>query len=387
MSIFDRPLFHGFKDTDKVGANDRKAGENITAVANIDKSPPLSPAKESAPPENGAELLDEIVAATRNHVVLPDRGAELIALFALHANAHEAAQCSPILAIGSPTTACGKSTLLGVLKALTPEPLVTSDITAPGLFRTITAGKHTLLIDEGGRFLPLNGRLQGIISSGYSRDQAHVVRADGVFNAWCPKAIALIGELPAALRDRSLKIRLQRKLPNETVAPLDEAAKERLRLLGDRTATWAAANLDRLAKLAPAIPSKLVNRAADNWRPLLAIADLAGGHWPQTARSIALKIAHTDKDVSLDILLLGDIRIILLSTKADKYPTDGLIEALATMEERPWAQYDRGRPITPSQLAKLLKPWGISPRTLRFGADLARGYRLDDFQDAFSRYL
>ena len=35
------------------------------------------------------------------------------------------------------------------------------------------------------------------------------------------------------------------------------------------------------------MPKALTNRAADIWEPLLALADLAGGHWPQLARQAA----------------------------------------------------------------------------------------------------
>ena len=54
------------------------------------------------------------------------------------------------------------------------------------------------------------------------------------------------------------------------------------------------------------------------------------------------------------------------------------------------AEFARGKPITPTQLARLLKPFDISPKTLRFGAeegDTAKGYRRDWFEDAFERYL
>ena len=50
---------------------------------------------------------------------------------------------------------------------------------------------------------------------------------------------------------------------------------------------------DDLAFAEPSIPSALGDRAADNWRPLLAIADAVGGHWPETARQAAIVLAGT----------------------------------------------------------------------------------------------
>jgi len=43
--------------------------------------------------------------------------------------------------------------------------------------------------------------------------------------------------------------------------------------------------------------------------------------------------------------------------------------------------------MTPAGIARLLKPFGISPETIRVGEDTAKGYRLSAFEDAFARYL
>ena len=53
--------------------------------------------------------------------------------------------------------------------------------------------------------------------------------------------------------------------------------------------------------------AKLHDRAADNWRPLLAIADLAKGDWPVVARNAAIGLADTDEEVSLGQLCLSDV--------------------------------------------------------------------------------
>jgi hypothetical protein len=46
-----------------------------------------------------------------------------------------------------------------------------------------------------------------------------------------------------------------------------------------------------------------------------------------------------------------------------------------------------GRPISPVQLAKLLKPFGISPRDVRLGTEVLKGYHAEDFAEACARYL
>lgn len=44
--------------------------------------------------------------------------------------------------------------------------------------------------------------------------------------------------------------------------------------------------------------------------------------------------------------------------------------------------------MSPAQIARVLKPFGVSTRTLRLGEDdRAKGHLRDDFKEAFSRYL
>jgi hypothetical protein len=127
---------------------------------------------------------------------------------------------------------------------------------------------------------------------------------------------------------------------------------------------------------------------ADNWAPLLAIADVAGGEWPQRARRALQAIQRTVEDDSVRVQLLADIRAIFAEHKIDRLKSDKLIEALIAIEGRPWAEWKAGKPLSQNGLARLLKPLKIRPGTKRFpGENTAKGYYLSDFDDAFSRYL
>jgi putative DNA primase/helicase len=63
--------------------------------------------------------------------------------------------------------------------------------------------------------------LRGVINSGHTKTQAYVVRCDGdanepvKFTTWAAKAIAMIGQLPGTIEDRSIVVSLKRKLPSE----------------------------------------------------------------------------------------------------------------------------------------------------------------------------
>ena len=102
---------------------------------------------------NLAELLDELAATFGRFLALPQGADVVLALWVIHAHAHDAFNISPLLAITSPVMRCGKSRLLDLLAQLLPRPLTMSNLTAATLFRVIEKFRPTLLIDEGDTFL------------------------------------------------------------------------------------------------------------------------------------------------------------------------------------------------------------------------------------------
>ena len=62
----------------------------------------------------------------------------------------------------------------------------------------------------------------------------------------------------------------------------------------------------------------LTNRAADVWEPLLAIADLAGGRWPELARQAAVGLTATARERSPIGALLFDIAVLFIMNDAER---------------------------------------------------------------------
>src|SRR5262249_24304684 len=142
------------------------------------------------------------------------------ALWVLYTYCFDKFSISPILAITSPEKRCGKTTLLKILSRLVSRPIPTSNMTASSIFRVIEACHPTLLIDEADSFLRDNEDMRGILNGGNSIEFSNVMRSIGrgggdfepqVYSVWYPKAIALIGQLPDTLEDRSIVVRMQRK--------------------------------------------------------------------------------------------------------------------------------------------------------------------------------
>ena len=341
----------------------------------------------------GARLLDELVEAINDHLVLSAGAAETIALWVLLAHVHDCFEVSPVLAMTSPTPECGKTTVLTLVGELVPRPLPAANITGAAFFRAVDKWLPTVLIDEADTFLRDSDELRGILNSGHNRRNAWVVRTQGDnheprrFSTWTPKAIALIGKLPPTLSSWSLHIKLQRKLATDTVAPLRADRLTHLLPLHRKAARWSQDSADALRASDPDLPPELQSRIADNWRPLIAIADLAGGKWPDTARRISIAAALVDRDETAGIMLLGDLKVIFDRRRVEQLHSDDIIDDLVEMEERPWAEWRNGKPITKNQLAKLLAGFEVHPKQVWSNSKNKGGYKLETLKPAFTRYL
>jgi len=365
------------------GSRDRPQGRRLVRKA-------VEPWPE---PVDGAQLLDELTALFGRYLALSPWYAVVLALWTVHTHAFDAADATPYLVLTSPMPRCGKTRVLEVLAAVVRRPLSVSSITSAALFRVIEAHAPTLLIDEADSVFRDNDELRCIINSGYKRASAFVARTVGddheprQFSTWAPKAIAKIGHPPSTVRDRSIVLRMRRRTKRDPV----ERARRRLKAEADslarRAVRWCEDRKAALAAEPEPLPG-LNDRALEIWEPLLALADAASGPWPGRAREAALALSGDEADAEEDVrsLLLADLRDLFSRADADRLASAHVLDELRGMEDRPWADYSR-QGISAPQLARLLGPFGIRPRMLRFGERTARGYRRDDFADAFERYL
>ena len=263
-------------------------------------------------PVDGTALLDELADTYRRFISLPDGGAETLALWIVFTYALDAFDVAPILALCLPFKRCGKTTTEELTAALAKRPLAAANLTVAALYRTVEHFAPTLIVDEADTFLLTNLALRGVINSGHTHATAFVLRATGQeptrFSTWGARMIALIGRLPATLEDRAIVLPMRRRAPGETVDRIRRTALVRqFDPLRRRTARWVADHLSTLQGADPTVPEELDDRQADNWRPLLAIADEAGGAWAELARTAARTLSGTagEADPAAPIQLLA----------------------------------------------------------------------------------
>jgi putative DNA primase/helicase len=372
----------------RVSALDKLLKGRRTATEDENTALPHWKVEPSAEPVDGAALLNNLRQVFRRYIVLP-KGADIaLPLWVLHAWTVDAGDISPLMVLVSPTKRCGKTSVLIVLYFLTPRSELSSNITAPALFRYIEDVRPTLLIDEADSFVKDNEELRGILNSGHTKAAANVIRnvdhKPRRFSTWAPKAIATIRTLAETLEDRAVVVRLQRKPPGATVERLGRRDNAEFAALRSQAARWAADNFDKLADPDPNMPD-LNDRAADNWRLLLAIADLAGGTWPEEARRAACLLSGEEQDGAIGVELLRDIRSAF--GYDDVIRSSDLVAKLTADPERPWAERKHGCPLTQKQLAGLLAPFHIISLTVHPpGLPDGKGYRRIDFEEAWAAY-
>jgi hypothetical protein len=194
--------------------------------------------------------------------------------------------------------------------------------------------------------------------------------------------MAAIGRLPETLADRCIVIRMQRKTPGENCERLKNLDATPLR---QQCARFAQDHAGLIADARPQLPPGINDRASDVWEPLLALADVAGGDWPELARGAAQNLTATAQESSPSASLLLDILMEFAGSGGGRIFSRELVAGLNQSPDRPWSVMRSGREI--DEVWQQLRPYGIRPRSMRIGKEIARGYTEEDFKEVFRRYI
>jgi len=350
-------------------------------------------------PVDTTTLLQECSDKICRYVVLQEHQQTAAVLWTAHAwlYDHNVLTHSPILAATSAEPDSGKSTLVAVGGHGTPRFSLNIEMTGPSLYRHVDAVKPTLVLDEADDLFTRRSDLKHIMNAGWTRGAkiARQVNIGGVwvtayFNPFTPKAISLLGRnLPQATRTRCIELRMLPKRADEKVEPFDQIDDAEFAVLRRKAARWAADNAPVVKDAKPTMAVGLNNRAAANWKSLLAIAELAGGSWPQRAHEAAERLTRSGRRPSDGIKLLAALKE-MFAEEREEITSETVVAELITDPTSVWVDYNRGGPVTQRQVANLLDDYDIGPVSLHptKRKDFSRqGYKLSQFGDAFARYL
>jgi Protein of unknown function (DUF3631) len=349
---------------------------------------------------DGAQLLDEVERFIRRYCALPSEAAYVaVTLWAAHTHFAERFDSTPRLALLSAEKQSGKTRTLEVLELLCVGAEILNDASASYMYRRIDAGRVTVLLDECDAIWKRKGddsaeALRSIVNSGH-RKRGTVGRVEmngkkGVlqrFKVYAPAALAGIGDLPDTILDRAVIVRMRRRARGEAIEQYRErTARPAGEDLAERLSGWAVNVEHRIGDPWPQMPRGVVDRPADVWEPLLAVAEVAGEGWSKRAREacVAFVSGARNDTASLGQRLLGDLRDVF--GDADKLASAEICRRLAAIEEAPWADM-YGKPIDPRRLAKMLGEYEVKSKVVRIGDATPRGYDRADLSDAWDRYV
>jgi len=352
-----------------------------------------------------AELLSAVARYCRRFVRVTPAQVAALALWVAHTHAFAGSRRTPYIIITSPREECGKTLLLEVLALLMARAWsMEGPPSEAALFRKIEQDEPTVLFDESETIFGRSERFEGMraVILGGNRRGATVPRCFGPhrdqirdFCIYAPKAFAAIkaSAWPRTQLSRSIVIKMQRLLPGEAVEDFYSDVEEGgdAKALHDKLAAWAEGAVDELKGMRPARITALGPRAFEGWVPLLNIANLAGGKWPEYARRCAQELSSgsaspaTGPDLDLDLLI--DIREVFARQGVDRLWSSVLVGHLNELEESGWGAWNDGKGMKQKELANKLAPYDIYPKTIRIGSKSRRGYYLEELRDRFSRYI
>ena len=196
----------------------------------------------------------------------------------------------------------------------------------------------------------------------------------------------------APLRQRTVIIQMQ-------PAPCPEMFKERdhgpmTAYYRDQLTRWAKLNRQAILSQRPEPVPGIENRMWEVCEALFMLADAAGGHWPGSIREAAKAILlgevsqdDNDGDLPLHERLLLDLKAVFEAEQASKLPSRDLVGALYDLPAAEWGKLWPNRNTAPRELAMILAPLGVEPRSIRLGSEVLNGYHREGLECLWSEIV
>jgi hypothetical protein len=349
---------------------------------------------------NGKALYNQIYLAVETFVVLEPAQIHAITIWILHTyfiRPNDSAQLcrySPLLFLTSPERACGKSTLLKILSALSHYGKIATNISDASLFRLVAGKKITLFLDEIDTYFSKRSEMVGLLNSGFEVTGSVLRQTGGdfgtttEFSTWGAKCIAGIGSQPDTLESRTLKIQLKRKTAESNLRRAPEVlAQDPNYFINIKRCCikFAIENETEILTANEIFFPEIDDRAHDCWSGLLRLASYIG-ELDNTKESARYLSVNAKPDESESIEFLRDVRSFLKTLIYEKFPTAQIIAYLNRLEDRPY-KYIRKDGINAYDLSVKLKPYGIRSKQIKFSGNNIKGYEVAVFQEVFKRYL
>ena len=322
----------------------------------------------------------------------------VLCLWTLHTHCLKAAHVTPYLNICSTEKQSGKTLCLELLSLVCANPWYATGITPGALTCKLVNSQPTALLDECQTIFSVSDtRVRGLLIAGSKPGGLYEFMQKGmaspsVVEVFCPKAFAGMRILPPAMDDRCIPVPL-RALPGHIHLKrfmLAQAREEAAPLLA-WLKQWSSDKLSQLRSIAPytrsQMPPELNPRQQDLVEPLLHIAGLIGGPIPKDLHFALVKCFRQHSARGCFVQLLSDIRAAFDHERSRAISSISLLKFLNSVKSRPWSTWHDGDPMTPIDLARILRPRGISSKNIRDCGSVYKGYVVGDFRALWQHHL
>lgn len=359
--------------------------------------PSLGPSQKSAevPAE---EMIQRLASFFSQYLHCDPDLLPVLCLWTLHTHCLKAANATPYLNICSTERQSGKTLCLELLGLVCAHPWYVTGITPAALTCKLATSQPTALLDECQTLFSVSDTMvRGLLVAGSRRGGLYEfmqknMASPSVVEVFCPKAFAGMRILPPAIDSRCIPIPLHAlrgpaHLKRFTPAQAREEAAPLVAWLNQ----WSSDNLPALRSLAPysrsQMPPELNPRQQDLVEPLLQIAGLIGGSVPKDLHLALVKCFHRHSARGCFVQLLSDVRAAFDAVRTRSISSMSLLKFLNSIKSRPWSTWHDGDPMTPIDLARILRPHGISPKNIRDCGSVYKGYVVSDFRALWQHHL
>lgn len=333
----------------------------------------------------GSKILDEAVSFIQRFSVLPSEAtAHTIAVWAAHSHAYKAFERSPRLAFLSDLPASGKTLTMTLTGLLSLNAKTMSDHTPARFALAATLGR-TLALDETDTIFRSNAsapKLQAVYNDGWqSKGTSDKIEGGKLvsYSIFCPVVLAGLNNLPRACQSRTIIVRMEQRRREQRIEPWQSRMHEPIgKSIGEALGSWAEAHTLDLAAAWPDLPDGVADREAEKWLPLLAVADVAGGPWPERIAKACDEFVNgiaAEPAIPPLAQLLADIQSVWCD---DRMSSPELCRRLRALDGARWGTI-WPESAAPRELAAMLRTVGVHPRKMRINNQPLQGYDRKDF--------
>ncbi len=248
----------------------------------------------------------------------------------------------------------------------------------------------TLLFDDP--MIIKNRDMYNFLINSYRHHEAYMrTGRDSKSCNYGAKALASYGGLPYAIKCRSIVLDLTQRNSSHRAARFTNDYLNTISELRDIIWHYAKLLHAVVRDAEPVMPNWLSNSEQDNWEPFFKIAMVAGGDWlEKVTQAAALLSTVQDQGGKVNGLLLADMYEIVNAIGSDRIRTVTLINGLCEKNAELWGRFDRGGKISATQIADLMRPFGLKSQLMRFEGleqPIKRGFLKSKIVNAYKRHV